>query len=216
MRRRRSRASWKGSASSRPEAPPVNIRIMVAALAAVLALAACSQKDPAREAIDAAEEALNAVYEDAAKYLPERYAEVKADLDAARTAFGEERYADAIAAVKAVPAAAEALAKDSAAAREKHVSGLDAEWARISESLPGLLAGIGGRIEELGQMRKLPEGMDRQLLDEAKAAFSSAQSTWGEAAATFGNGDVEGAVDKARAAEGMAQDLVARIGMPTG
>ena len=61
---------------------------MAAALAAVLALAACSQKDPAREAIDAAEGALNAVYEDAGKYLPERYAAVKADLDAARAAFG--------------------------------------------------------------------------------------------------------------------------------
>ncbi len=194
----------------------MNIRIMVAALAAVLALAACSQKDPAREAIDAAEEALNAVYEDAARYLPERYAAVKADLDTARTAFGEERYADAIAAVKDVPAAAEALAKDSAAAREKHVSGLNADWARISGSLPGLLAGIGGRIEDLGQMRKLPEGMDRQLLDETKAAFASAQSAWAEAGTMFGNGDLEDAVARARAAEGMAQDLVARLGMPAG
>jgi len=194
----------------------VNIRIMVAALAAVLALAACSQKDPAREAIDAAEGALNAVYEDAGKYLPERYAAVKADLDTARTAFGEERYADAIAAVKDVPAAAEALAKDAAAAREKHISGLNADWARIAESLPGLLAGIGGRIEDLGQMRKLPEGMDRQLLDETKAAFASAQSAWSEASTLFGNGDLENAVARARAAEGMAQDLVARLGMPAG
>jgi len=35
----------------------VRIRILLAALAAVVALAACSQKDPAREAIDAAENA---------------------------------------------------------------------------------------------------------------------------------------------------------------
>jgi hypothetical protein len=194
----------------------VNIRIMVAALAAVLALAACSQKDPAREAIDAAEGALNAVYEDAGKYLPERYAAVKADLDTARAAFGEERYADAIAAVKDVPAAAEALAKDAAAAREKHVSALNADWARIAETLPGLLAGIGGRIEDLGQMRKLPEGMDRQLLDETRAAFASAQSAWSEASTQFGNGDLENAVARARAAEGMAQDLVVRLGMPAG
>ena len=86
----------------------------------------------------------------------------------------------------------------------------------LSGSLPGLLAGIGGRLEELGQMRKLPEGMDKQLLDKTKAAFASAQSTWGEATATFGNGDVEGAVDKARAAEGMAHDLVVRLGMQNG
>ena len=65
-------------------------------------------------------------------------------------------------------------------------------------------------------MRKLPEGMDKQLLDETKAAFASAQSAWAEASAPFGNGDLESAVDKARAAEGMAQDLVARLGMQTG
>jgi hypothetical protein len=194
----------------------VNFRIMAATLAAVLAVAACSQKDPAREAIDAAEEALNAIYDDAGKYLPERYAAVKADLDTARAAFGEERYADAIAAVREVPAAAEALAKDAAAAKAEHVAGLNADWTRLSGSLPDLLAGIGGRIEDLGQMRKLPEGMDRQLLDETKAAYASAQSAWAEAGTMFGNGDLESAVARARAAEGMAQDLVVRLGMPTG
>jgi hypothetical protein len=194
----------------------VSIRILIAAFAAVLSLAACSQKDPAREAIDAAENALNAVYEDAGKYLPERYAAAKAELDAARTAFNEERYAEAIAAVKDLPATAEALANDAAAAKEQHVSGLNADWTRISATLPDLLTAIGARLEVLGQMRKLPEGMDRQLLDEANAAFASAQSAWGEASATFGNGDLEGAVTRARAAEGMAQDLVARLGMQAG
>lgn len=192
----------------------MNARILLAALAAAVLFAACSQKDPASEAIDAAENALNAVYEDAEKYVPERYAEVKAKLDAARAAFGEERYADAIAAVKDVPADAEALASEAAAAKEKHVAEMNADWARISGSLPGLLAGIGGRLEDLGAMRKLPEGIDRRLLEEAKAAHASAQSAWAEAGAAFGNGDLEAAVDKAHDAEGMAQDLVVRLGMP--
>ena len=87
------------------------IQKVMAALAAALVLAACSQKDPANEAIEAAANALNAVYEDAQKYVPERYAEVKKELDTARKAFGEERYADAIAAVKDVPAHAECSAR---------------------------------------------------------------------------------------------------------
>jgi hypothetical protein len=194
----------------------MNSRIIAAALAAALSLAACSQKDPAKEAIDAAENALNAVYEDAEKYVPERYAEVKGELVAARAAFDEERYADAIAAVKDVPAHAEALAKEAAAAKEKHVSELNADWARLSGSLPDLLAGIGGRLEELGKMRKLPAGMDKQLLEETKAAYASAQGTWQEAGTAFAAGDLEAAVGKARAAEGMAQDLVARLGMQAG
>ena len=189
---------------------------IVAALAGVLAFAACSQKDPAADAIAAAENALNAVYEDAQKYVPERYAEVKSELDAARTAFDEERYADAITAVKDLPAHAERLAEEAAAAREKRVSEMNADWASLSGSLPGLLTGIGARLDELGKMRRLPEGMDKQLLEETKAAFASAQSAWEEAGAAFTGGNLEAAVGKARDVEGMAQDLVARLGMQAG
>jgi hypothetical protein len=194
----------------------VNARNWFAALAAALALAACSQKDPANEAIEAAANALNAVYEDAQKYVPERYAEVKAELDAARKAFEQERYADAIAAVKDVPAHAEALAQEAAAAKKKHVAEMNAEWTRLSGSLPDRFTGIGSRLDDLGRMKKLPEGMDRQLLDEAKAAFASAQSAWEEAGAAFARGDLDAAVGKAKDAEGMAQDLVARLGMQAG
>lgn len=192
----------------------MNTRTLLAALAATIALAACSQKDPAQEAIAAAENALNAVYEDAEKYIPARYAEVKKGLEEARAAFGEERYADAIAAVKDVPAQAEALAREAAAAKEQRIAEMNADWARISGSLPDLLAGIGGRLEELGKLRKLPDGMDRQLLDEANAALASARTAWEEAGAAHARGELEAAVSAARGAEGMAQDLVGRLGMP--
>lgn len=189
---------------------------VVAALAGFLALAACSQKDSAADAISAAENALNAVYEDAQKYLPEHYAEVKVELETARTAFNEERYADAITAVKDLPAHAEQLAKEAAAAKEKRVSEMNADWARLSNSLPDLLSGIGTRLDELGKMRRLPEGMDKQLLEETRAAFASVQSAWDETGATFTSGNLEAAVGKARDVEGMAQDLVTRLGMQAG
>jgi hypothetical protein len=191
----------------------VNIRMLLAALAVTAGVAGCSQKDPAGEAIEAAANALNAVYEDAQKYVPERYAAVKGQLDAGRKAFEEERYADAIAAVRDVPAQAEALAKEAAAAKEKRLAELNADWARIEATLPDLLTGIGGRLEEFRAMQRLPQGMDRRLLEEANAALASARTTWEEATALHGGGDLEGAVAKARAAEGMAQDLVARLGM---
>lgn len=191
--------------------------IRFAALAALaLAATACSQKDPAQEAITAAEGALAAVYDDAQKYLPERYAEVKAELDAGRKAFEEERYADAITAVKDVPAHAEALSKEVVTAKQQKLSELNADWARLSGSLPGLMTNIGARLAELGKMRKLPAGMDKQLLDEANAAYTSAQAAWDEASAAFSAGDLETAVGKARDAEGTAQDLVARLGMQAG
>lgn len=187
------------------------------ALATLLAAAtACSQKDPAQEAITAAESALAAVYEDAQKYVPERYAEVKAELEAARAAFNEERYVDAIAAVKDVPAHAEELAGEIVTAKQQRLSELNADWARLSGSLPGLMTNIGSRLGELGKMRRLPAGMDKQLLDEANAAYGSAQSAWEEAGTAFTAGKLEDAVASARAAESMAQDLVTRLGMQAG
>lgn len=195
----------------------MNANIQILALAALLLLAGgCSQKDPAQEAIAAAEGALAAVYEDAQKYLPERYAEVKSQLEAARAAFNDERYADAIAAVKDVPARAEELAKASLEAKQKRLAELNAEWTRLSESLPGIVAGIETRLGELGKMRRLPKGMDKQLLEEANAAFGNAKGAWGDATAAFGAGDFEAAVAKARDVETMAQDLMSRIGMQAG
>jgi len=195
----------------------VNRLIRIVTLATLLAVAtACSQKDPAEEAIAAAENALLVVYEDAQKYLPERYAEVKAEIDTARAAFKEERYADAITAVKDVPAHAEELAKEVVTARQQRLSELNADWARLSGSLPGLVSGIGARLDELGEMRRLPTGMDKQLLDEANAAYGSAEAAWSEAGAAFTAGDLESAVGKARDVEAMAQDLVARLGMQAG
>jgi DNA repair exonuclease SbcCD ATPase subunit len=193
------------------------MNIRVAALATLMFLAAgCSQRDPAAEAIDAAEGALEAVYEDAQKYVPERYAEVKAELEAARKAFDEERYADAIATVKDIPAHAEELAKASVEAKQKHLADLDTEWTRLSGSLPGLVAGIETRLGELGKMRKLPEGMDKQLLEEANAAIGSAKGAWDEASAAFTAGDFDAAVTKARDVEAMAQDLMVRLGIQAG
>lgn len=195
----------------------MNRLIRIFALTTLLAVAtACSQKDPAEDAIAAAENALMVVYEDAQKYLPERYAEVKAEIDTARAAFKEERYADAIAAVKDVPAHAEELAKEVVTAKQQRLSELNADWARLSGSLPGLLSGIAARLGELGKMRRLPAGMDKQLLDEANAAYGSAQAAWNEAGAAFTAGDLESAVGKARDVEAMAQDLVARLGMQAG
>jgi hypothetical protein len=195
----------------------MNILTRIAAIAALsAAVAGCSQKDPAQEAITAAENALAAVYEDAQKYLPERYAEVKSELEKARAAFNEERYADAIAAVKDVPARAEELAKDVVEAKQKALAELNADWVRLSGSMPGLISGIGAKLEELGRMRRLPPGMDKQLLEEANAAYGSARSAWDEAGQAFNAGDLEGAVGKARDVEAMAQDLVTRLGMQAG
>lgn len=181
-------------------------------LAASLA-AGCSQKDPARTAIDAAESALAAVSEPAQKYIPQQYAEVKAELDAARKDFSQEQYLRAIDEVKDIPAKARALADAAAAARETLHAELAVDWARLQGELPDKLSGLEGRLAELDKARRLPEGVTRDTLARFGAGAGVARTAWSEASAAFEAGNLEGAVARALECESLAGELMAVLGM---
>lgn len=181
-------------------------------LTAVLA-AACSQKDPAQKALDAAEGALAAVHEDAMKYVPEKYDEVKKQLDAARTAFSEEKYGEALTAVKDIPGKAKELADAAAAKKKEVVAQLNTDWTSLSSGVPALVSGVESRLAELGKMRRLPAGLDKAAVDEASGALTSAKADWDAASQAFTAGNLEEAVSKAKEVEAAAKALMTKLGM---
>lgn len=192
----------------------MNRILALAGLVLAVALAAgCSQKEPAQTAIDAAETALVAVHEEAQKYIPKQYAEVKAELDAARGYFTEEQYVRAIDEVKDIPAKARALGAAAAAAREALAAELVVDWARLRDELPGRLAGLEGRLEELGKARRLPDGLSREALARINAGAGVARAAWEQAAAAFEAGNLEGAVARALESDNLAGELMAELGM---
>jgi len=188
---------------------------VLVAFAAALALSACSQKDPAATAIDAAESALAAVHEQAQKYVPKQYAEVKARLDEARKAFGEERYTEAIDIVKDIPARARELEEAATAAREKLAAEIAADWERLTGEMPGLLSGLESRLAELGEARKLPEGVGREALERAASGLAVARTAWNEALGAFDDGNLEGAVARGLEADRLLRELGESLGMPS-
>lgn len=188
------------------------IKVAAVVLTAALA-AACSQKDPAQKAIDAAEGALAAVHEDAMKYVPEQYDEVKKQLDAARTAFTEEKYGDALNAVKEIPGKAKELANAAAAKKKEVVAQLNTDWTSLSGGVPALVSGVESKLAELGKMRKLPAGVDKAAVDEASAALTTAKADWDVASQAFTAGNLEEAVAKAKDVEAAAKALMAKLGM---
>lgn len=191
--------------------------LAAAALAAALVLSSgCSQQEPATRAVDAAEDALAAVSDDAQKYIPQRYAEVKVELDAARAALAEEKYADALAAVQDIPAKAQGLADEAKAAREKLAAELEVEWERLSAALPGTLDGIGVRIEELGKLRRLPKELDPDAIERAKKDFEIAQNAWTQAAEAFSGGNLEGAAARGLEVERLTREIRRAIGLEPG
>jgi len=189
------------------------MRFMLLALAASLAVAACSQKDPAATAIDAAESALAAVHEQAQKYVPKQYAEVKARLDEARKAFGEERYEDALAIAKDMPARARELSEAATAARDRLAAEIAVDWKRLQAELPGLVAGLESRIAELSSVRRLPEGIGQETLERARDGLELAKGAWGQAREAFDAGNLEGAVARGLEADRLVRELREAVGM---
>ncbi len=189
-----------------------HIKIAAIVLGALL-VAACSQKDPAQKALDAAESALAAVHEDAMKYVPEQYDAVKSELNTARQAFQAEKYGDALKAVKDLPAKAKELGEAAAAKKKEVLAQLNADWSSLSTGVPGMVKSIEDKLAELGKMRKLPAGLDRETVDAASNTLTEAKSAWDVASQAFTAGNVEEAVAKARSVETTAKELMSKLGL---
>ena len=192
----------------------MNRILAIAALAIVVAMAsACSQKGSAQTALEAAEAALAAVYEDSQKYIPNQYAEVKAELDTARGYFNEEQYLRAIDEVKDIPDKARALSEAAATARETLAGAIAVDWTRLEAELPGRLAAVDARLDELGKARRLPAGLSRDALAQIGGQAGVAREAWNEGVAAHEAGDLEGAVAHALESENLAGELMAELGM---
>jgi len=189
-----------------------HVKIAAIVLGALL-VAACSQKDPAQKALDAAESALAAVHEDAMKYVPEQYDAVKSELNTARQAFQAEKYGDALKAVKDLPAKAKELGEAAAAKKKEVLAQLNADWSSLSTGVPGMVKSVEDKLAQLGKMRKLPAGLDRETVDAASNTLTEAKSDWDVASQAFTAGNVEEAVAKARSVETTAKELMSKLGL---
>jgi hypothetical protein len=186
---------------------------LVALALIVAATPGCSQKDPAAEAIAAAEQSLADVHESAMKYLPDQYAEVKADLEKARKAFEKQEYADALAAVKTIPARAKQLGEEAAAAKEAAAVQLAETWGGLSDSIRGKLAQLEARLVELDKLRQLPAGIEQKSVNIAKSSLEWARKEWGEASAAFAAGKLEEAAKLAQAVDTLLVTGMAAVGL---
>jgi hypothetical protein len=186
---------------------------LVALALIVVATLGCSQKIPATDAIAAAEQALADIHEPAMKYVPDKYAKVKADLEIARKAFAEENYPYALAAAELIPAKAKELGEAAAAAQEALAAELKVEWAELAETMPGQLANLTAKVTELDQAKQLPKGIARDTVEQAKSGLALAEQAWNDANVAYDAGNFEGAVARARASEQVIANLMIAIGM---
>ncbi|HEY7541520.1 MAG TPA: hypothetical protein VIF11_15340 [Methylomirabilota bacterium] len=185
--------------------------IGIALAIAVLALAACESADkaPAAAALTAAQTAIDAVKTEAMKYVPDQVKSVDDALATARANFEKKDYKAALAGAQDVAARAKELG--AAAATKK--AELTKSWEEISNGVPKMAEAIKSRVDILSQSKKLPAGLDKAKVDDAKAGLESMNQSWTQASDAYKSGDVSSAVAKAKAAKDKAVEIMTALNM---
>jgi hypothetical protein len=191
--------------------------IVVTALATALLIVACAgQKGPADQAVKAAEAALAAVKEDAAKYVPSDLSAVEGSLTALKDNFTKGDYKAVLAGAGALTTQIGAL-KDAAAAKktemEAAIAKATSDWTGMAADLPNMVAAIQSRVDILGKAKKLPKGMDQAAFDGAKSGLDMMKTAWTEASAAATSGNYMDAVAKAQMVKDKGAEVMQALGM---
>jgi len=184
--------------------PPV-----VLVLACVLLVACSRDKGPAEQALKAAEEALNSVKAEAAKFVPDQVKGVEDAIKAAKANFDKGEYTAALTGAKDLAAKAKDLAKAAADKKAELIKG----WEALSAELPKMVEAIQGRMNELAKVKKLPAGLDKAKVDEAKAGLGAITEAWTQATEAFKAGNIGDALAKAKPLKDKAAELMTSLGV---
>ena len=187
------------------------IAIGIVMVIAVVALAACesAEKAPAAAAISAAQSAIDAVKGEAMKYVPDQVKSAQDAVAAARASFEKNDFKAALAGAQD----ATAKAKELGAAVATKKSELTKSWEEMSNGVPKMAEVIKSRVDILSQSKKLPAGVDRAKLDDAKAGLASVNENWAAASNAFKSGDMFDAVSKGKSAKDKAVEIMTALNM---
>ena len=187
---------------------------LLAVFAAGLALAACAnQMEPAKKMLGDVEAAVTAAGADAQQYVPDQVAAVNQKLAELKTAFDKQDYKTVITGAPALLTEAKGLA-DAAAAKKKEVlEALGAQWTTLAAELPQSVSAVEAKLATLAKTHKLPAGVTKDGVAAAKSGLADAKASWDEAKASFGAGNVQAALDKAKAVKAKLDDAAAKLGL---
>jgi hypothetical protein len=189
---------------------------LLAAMMAALIVGCASQKQPAEQAIAAADTALGAVRDQAQKYVPDQLQAVDAQIASAKDSFAKGDYKAVVAAGPAIMAAISSL-KDAASAKaadaEAALSKAKDAWSSVSTDVPKMVEAIQSRVDMLSKSHHLPKNVSKDSLAAAKSGLDSMKSMWSDASAAASSGDYTGAMAKAQAVKDKATEIMKSLGM---
>jgi len=176
-------------------------------------LAACNgaQKDATEAALDATQTAITAVQGEAAKYVPDQLKETQDAMQSARNALAKGDYEGALNGAQNAANMAKELATAAAAKKGE----LRKDWVSYSETFPKSLEEAKRRLDAYSHGARLPEGLEKEMLPDARVQYDQLKQGWSDASASFQRGNLADATKKAaELKEGMAK-LAELLGMKT-
>lgn len=190
----------------------------VVTIAAGLVLAGCgSQQEPATRAVESAQAAIAAVRDEAAQYAPEQLQAVDGAFARLQKQLADQKFAEVLTAAPVLTNQVNEL-KSAVAERKASAEAALAEakdmWPRLAEELPKMSTALKARLDSLGKMKQLPEGIDQANLDYSRQGYDELSKSWTAAQEDFAAGHFTEAASKANAARRRANDLMARLKVP--
>ena len=199
-----------------------SLRVALAALPLALALACTdASKVPAEAALQAAESAVASLGDEAGKLLPDQTKAVQDALASAQALAAKKDYKGALAAAAEIPAkvkdvvAALAAKKDelAKAAAEAAKAELMKKLEEASGPLGDMLGALKSRVGILSEARKLPAGMTKATLAEARTGVADLEAGIAAVQEQAKGGDVEAALAQAGELKAKGMELMKAVGM---
>ena len=178
-------------------------------LAMMMAACGGAEKEATGAAINAAQTAINAASPEAAKYVPDQLKAAQDALQGAKDALAKGDYSAALTGAKDAASKASDLASAAAAKKDELMKG----WASLSESLPKSMDQIRAKLDAYSQGAKMPAGMDKSKLAEAKEQYSQLKQNWTEASAAAQQGNLGDAMQKASGIKDVLAKLMEMLGI---
>jgi hypothetical protein len=180
--------------------------------AAAVGLAGCaSQKEPAEQALAAIDKTLEGSGAQVQKYLPERYQEIEAKVKALRDALAQENYGDVVADAPAVTDLLRKAVADSAIRRAQLRVEMEAEWAELVKTMPGMIQAMDRKIAVQGG--RPPAGLDQSGWKAMIDSYDATRDAWGKASAEISAANFEDTVLAARDAKAKIAAMMDTLGV---
>jgi type II secretory pathway pseudopilin PulG len=192
------------------------VGVLAALLAAVLMAGCANQKTPAQQAIAAAQTALDAVRDEAQKYVPDQVQSVEEQLKALKESFSKGDYKSVLTGAPSLTSAINSL-KDATETKKAEAESALARakdaWGSMSTDVPKMVGAIEGRVAAIAKSHKLPKGVTKDAVAAAKSGLDALKSSWSEAASAAAAGDFTAAVAKGQAVKDKAGEIMKSLGM---